>query len=385
MDYQFRRFPWVTLIALFLAGAGYGLEQWLGGAPASTDLRWLYGLFSSRNAVTLVITLLFLCLLGGVLEDVLGRARFALAYALSLAWGVGLFLAAARCLGADDVALSGAGQMGAATALLGMALVRTYRLRLRAAWVLVAPRASRSEVTSLPLVAMAPLWFIPSVGWAAAADFNPTLSAHLVAQVTALICGALVALALEFRQEAALEYLMDEAERLVQVGHMRAAADRLERALRIQCNNPKVRRSLAECYAAIGQRERAQRYFLNALQAYLQQENRAEAVRTYARFRYLMPLAALEPGLELQMAGLLRSYKWHDEAIRALERVQERGKGPEAQAALLQASDAYCSMGQPARAMMLLERARSQFPELHLSAAISQGMQRCERLMASRS
>ncbi len=391
VEYRFRRVPVLTLLLGLLICLGFSAQQlyWgRGRLPGGLATLSALGagnfgvLFSPGNAVWLALAVLMLTVVVSATEDALGTARFALIYVVGVVAGLGLFVLLAREAAVDQAGLTGVAQRTAMSFLLGVGLVRLYGVRVRTAYLLIAPRASRAEVVSLPILVLVPLWFALPAGVALWQNQPRDLLLTLAVNGGSLVLGLLLALLLGLERERLGDAHVAEARLLRQTGSPSAAADYLRRALKHRGDGPQLRTELAECYVEMGRETEAGRHFRRAIEQYLQRGERLHAAQTYLRLRHLLPAAPLPPALELRLANVLAALEWDNDATAAFGHVyQEGGDSAEARAAALQAADSFCRSGQPAKALGLLKKARLRHLQSEAAAAIDDGIRRCERML----
>jgi len=359
------------------------LQGWLGHLALAGGTR-VVAFFSPGSAVLVALGLLMLALVASPLEDALGPVRFALVYVLGASSALGLHTLLARSLGVEPAALGSVVQGGAISIFLGVALVRLYGLKVRAAYLIVAPRTAYSDVFRLPVLALALLWFILPASLAASHNFPRESVLGLAVNGIAMILGTLLALVLGFERERLLETNEREGMMLRTIGSPYAAAEHLQRVLATRGDDPALRAELAECYVEIGRSAEAARHFAKAMQEFADRDERILAAQTYLRFRHLLPVAKIPADLELRLAGILSSLKWHDDALAALGHVvQKAGHSAEGQTAVLQAAETYSRLGRPDEGLAVLERARVRYAHAESAAAIDDGIRRLARTIES--
>jgi len=393
IDHRFRRAPLLTFVLALGIGLAFVLKQlypqhdslqgWLAALAIAGGGR-VAAFFSPGSAVLVALSLLMLALVASPLEDALGRVRFALIYVLGACSALGLHTLLARPLGVEPATLGPVVQGGAISIFLGVALVRLYGLQVRAAYLFVAPRTAHSDVFRLPVLALALLWFILPAALAASHNFPRESVLGLAVNGVTMILGSLLALALGFERERLIETNEQEGLMLRTTGSPHAAAEYLQRVLATRNGDPVLHAELAECYVEIGRSIEAARHFAKAMQEFADREEHILAGQTYLRFRHLLPAGKMSPDLELRMASILSSLKWHDDALAALSLVAHKaGDSSAGQNAVLQAADTYSRLGQPDRGLALLRRARLRYAHAEAVAAIDDGIRRLARTVDS--
>ena len=393
VDYRFRRVPLLTLGIALLISLGFILQQlywqrhvlpdWLAALSAAGGGDFA-NLFSPGNAVSLVATLLMLALVVSPLEDVLAKLRFALISILGIATGTALFALLNQHSELTQANLTGLAVAAAVSLLLGVAAVRLSGLRIQTSCLLLAPRASRSEVVSLPLVAFVPLWLLLPAGVALWRNSPEQLALGLEVNAGGLLLGVVLALLFNFERERLGESSLAQAITLRNAGSPSGAVECLRRAIRWGGDTPEVRVELGECYVAMRRSVSAARHFGKAIEQFLDRGERERAAQIYVRFRHLLPNASMAAALELSIAQTLSSLRWETDAAAAFARAYQGAKDTaEGHRALLQAAETYCRLDQPDKAQALLERARYRCHSPERLAAIEDALRRCQRMKAS--
>jgi len=339
----------------------------------------LITLFSPGHLLLLLLLGAALVLVGSALEDALGPFRFSLTYAWGAAIGAAIFFLTGRN-GTGHLSLAWALHGAAVSLILGVAMVRLYGLRIRAAYFFVAPRVAASDVLTLPVAVVVAAWLAGPAILALAQHAPKALLLSLAPNAATLILGVVGALLLGLRREDIAENGVAHARLLRDAGSPSAAAEYLQRLVGRLRDGPEVRLELAESYAACGRPNEATRHFVKAIEQFLGKGDKHAAGQTYIRLRHLLPNASVPPALELRLSGLLASLGWKDDALAALNHVANgRGRPREAYSAALQAADSYCRMGRPERGIAILERARRHSANAEQVAVIDDAIRRCER------
>jgi membrane associated rhomboid family serine protease len=295
--------------------------------------------FLHADLFHLVGNVLYLALLGGPVEDRLGRWRFLVLYLLS---GVVAMAAQAVVILWHAPAIAHypvIGASGAAAGILGALVVRLphARVRVASATMLFLHGVHRVGIRYVPAVLAVIAWIGIQLAYGLALPQGRTAYwSHL----GGLVAGVAMALAAGGRTAGRFERRLKAAERYMEQGNWFAAAGETESALRLEPESPLANALHGRALVAAGQRGKAILAFHRAVAGELGRGAMADAARLYLELERLLPGAVLEPGIQLRVAQALRLEGEYEAAARALHDFAAAHSGhPQAEMARLLAGE----------------------------------------------
>jgi membrane associated rhomboid family serine protease len=337
-------FPFVTaglivintlvLILEYAVGDTTAILKW-GFTPAHPSiLTILTSVFMHAGPIHLIGNMLFLWVFGSVVEDALGPLVYGLFYvggglaAALMHWAVTLTMAPREayipCVGAS----------GAVAAILAIFAVRFYRNKVRIAYFLwfYLIRWGTFEAPSLWAVG---IWF----GLELLNGFLTIGGGEGVAHwahIGGFLFGIAMGFALRSPQDAAQEYVVEDArEGLVSMApHL--ALEQLLPIVRAHPENDGAREQLALAYEAVGNEPAADDQWRHLLRLRLQRHQRAEVVELCRQVPRRSLLEAVDPRTLYDVACCFEESLQYGAAVNLLQRVwQGHPMAPEAELGML--------------------------------------------------
>lgn len=342
-------------------------QMTLGFIPAHGSWHSVFtSMFVHVNATHLFTNLLFLWVFGSLVEDTLGVALF-LTLLFGSQLGANLLHASVvQYVGSATVAKPVIGASGAVAGLLGLAVIRLYRTRVRIAyWVVV--KAGVIEVAAW-------IWIAVWVGYEAytgvislAAERTGVGGADQVAHFAHLggfAFGVVCALMMRLRTEGHEEYLLEQLRRdpLSVSGY--SVVRELQQLARKDANVPEVHHALAKQYLLERKYDLAGHAYLRAVDCYLRRADRAAAAEAYEELTGCYPECLLNLRNQFGIALALEQEGRYSLAVNVFDRLATAyPETHEAQIALMRAA-VLCveQLADHQSALRYLERLVADYP-----------------------
>jgi len=345
----------------------YAAQMQLGFVPAHGNWQSVItSMFVHLNALHLFSNLVFLWVFGSLVEDTLGVALF-----LTLLFGsqLGANLVHAgivQYFGSANVAKPVIGASGAVAGLLGLAVIRFYRTRLRIAyWVVV--KAGVIEVAAWVFIAA---WaglqaYMGVVSLAAERIGQGADPVAYFAHLGGFAFGVVGALVLRLRTEGQHEYLVEQLRRdPLSVSGYNIVRE-LQGLAQQDASAPEVHHALAKQYLLERRYEMAGHCYLRAIDCYLKRANRPAAAEAYEELTGCFPECLLNLRNQFGVALALEQQGRSSLAVHAFDQLARAyPDSEEAQISLMHAA-ALCveRLADYRSALGLLERLVSQYPD----------------------
>ncbi|MFC2172134.1 rhomboid family intramembrane serine protease [Acidobacteriota bacterium] len=164
-----------------------------GFVPASISFQRLFAhMFLHADFFHLFFNMLFLWIVGGLLEDTWGRFLFTMIYFLG-----GIAAAFAHAASVPNSVEPGIGASGAVAGLMGAYTLRHARTRIRIAFVYMLSLAPKIKFLSMPAAVLLVAWFLRELFWAIN-TININMGVAFWAHIGGFAFGFLVAVVLKF-------------------------------------------------------------------------------------------------------------------------------------------------------------------------------------------
>jgi len=299
---------------------------------------------------------LYLGLLGGPVEDRLGRGRFIVLYLLSgvlaMSAQAAVVLLRAPALAVYPVI----GASGAVAGILGALLVRLphARVRVASATLMFLHGVHKVGVRHVPAVIAVMAWIGIQLAYGLALPHGRTAYwSHL----GGLVAGIALAAAAGAAGAGRFERRLRRAERYMEQGNWFAAAGECESALRLNPDDPGVHAVHGRALVAAGRRAAAILAFHRAVGGELKRGAESDAAHVYLEMERLLPGAVLEPAKQLRVAQALRREGEFEAAARALiDFAAAHSRHPQAEMARLLAGELRANLAGDAEGAAALFR-----------------------------
>lgn len=273
------------------------------GAPSLAST--ITACFLHADLFHLAGNMMYLALLGGPVEDRLGRARFLLLYLLSGAVAM-IAQAAFVLIWVPALAMHPViGASGAAAGILGALVVRLphARVRVATATLLMLHGMHKVVVRHIPAVIAVAAWIAIQLAYGLAMPHGHTAYwSHL----GGLVVGGVLALAAGAGRSGRFEQRLVRGEHYMKRGAWFAAVGEFESALRLEPGDGRAQVARARALVAAGNRAAAIAAFHKAVAGEIERGAEAEAARLYLELERLLPGTVLEPRAQLKIARALR-------------------------------------------------------------------------------
>lgn len=354
----FKDFPILTLAIIITNVLVFAITatdlnrtvQLLGFRPNMQGFyTWFTSMFLHADPIFhLGWNMFFLWLFGSVLEDALGKLRYAIVYftsGLVAALVHGLIVA----LFIPQMAMVPAiGASGALAGVMGVFAVRFYKNQISIAyfvWVLIFMKWGVVELTSVVGLG---LWFgrelLSGLIQIAAGMSGVASWAH----IGGFAFGAAVAFIFKLVKEADTEYLADEAKDYAQAGAHELAASRFQKLAGEDPRNADAHAQMAHSMflSQNGDKTKAAGEFRKAIELYMRQRREDDAFAAFQRLSEANPELPLDAKTLLTMGGLCEGRCNYELALRTYQTVMERAPDSwEAEKAQFRVAHVYLRMG----------------------------------------
>jgi membrane associated rhomboid family serine protease len=349
-DIACRRRPVVTWVLVGANVLAYILTRVLRPSPAlvyelafkpatPSLISALTACFLHADLFHLAGNVLYLALLGGPVEDRLGRGRFIVLYLLSgvvaMSAQAAVVLLRAPALAVYPVI----GASGAAAGILGALLVRLphARVRVASATLMFLHGVHKVGIRHVPAVLAVMAWIGIQLAYGLALPQGRTA---YWSHIGGLMAGVALAVAAGAGRAGRFEGRLRRAERYMEQGNWFAAAGECESAMRLSPDDPVVHAMHGRALVAAGRRAAAILAFHRAVAEELKRGAESAAVRVYLEMERLLPGAVLEPAKQLRVAQALRKEGEFEAAARALiDFAAAHSRHPQAEMARLLAGE----------------------------------------------
>jgi membrane associated rhomboid family serine protease len=304
------------LVDVFLHTPGlvYALA-WKPAEPALLDA--LTACFLHAGVLHLAGNMLYLLLLGPVVEDRLGRVRFLALYLLSGVLAMTAQAAFVLRFAPDLASYPVVGASGAVAGVLGALLIRLphARVRVASATLLLLHGVHKVGVRLVPVPVAVFAWVALQLGYGL---FAPEGYTAYWSHLGGLLAGAIAALAGGALAAGRHERRLARAVRYAETGGWFAACGEYESALRLAKQaDPAVLGAYARALFAAGRRGRAIAMYQRAVGGELRRDPRAAAA-LYLELERLLPAVVLAADDQLAIARALRAEGELEAAAQAL-------------------------------------------------------------------
>ena len=371
-DHPQRKVPYVTLaicainILVFACIWDYRITNFSHLNPDFLD-PWLYHVdhpslvtlfthaFIHVDPFHLLGNLLIFWLVGRVLEEGLGSPLFVLVYIASLVMATMLHTMVVRVFLPDVQNIPMLGASGAISGVMGLAVFRFYRLRVK-----TLPLLSLCCLPiPIPVVFWLPFWFyavffavneiysgITQISNVQYGAYNINVPRDNVAHWThigGLLLGVLAAFLLDSIREGKRGYALADAEKAVHEGiPANATLQQLEQLLRERPDDPEVLEAMAALALAHGDSTNSRQLRQRLIAMLLKNRELPRAARSYLAMRATFPDAVLSASEQLAMASALESTGHYQDAADAFQLVlNSYPQSREAETALLRGAHVY--------------------------------------------
>jgi len=362
IERQFKM-PWVTIGIMALCALMFviqlllGLERsygLVGFKPnAYGALTWFTSMFAHGGLLHLLGNMYFLWVFGGVLEDAIGRGKYAMLY---LAGGLVSTLAHSLMMLAfspGEAYIPSLGASGAIAAIMGVAGVRFYKLNLRIWYFYMLFVVIRTGTFTVTAAAGLALYFARELMWGLIGLALPGGGVAYWAHIGGILFGVAVAFAFGFGRELDREEATKDAEGWAALGrHDMAEAALAEAGVKADEANVLLGRARQALYQVSPDFAAVSADAGRAVQLLLQQGRRVEAIQAFSEFGQVSTETAMFDAETLAAIGsacestgqaetaacayydVLRLHPTAPETERALYRLAHvylaQGKAPEA-------------------------------------------------------
>jgi membrane associated rhomboid family serine protease len=324
----------LVLLLEYASGDATTILRW-GFTPAHASVLTIFtSVFMHGGLMHLVGNMLFLWVFGSVVEDALGPLVYGLFYlggglaAALTHWAVTLTMAPREayvpCVGAS----------GAVAAILAIFAVRFYRnkVRLFYLWGFYLIRWGTFEAPSLWAVGV---WFGLELVSGFLTIGGGADVAHW-AHIGGFLFGIAMGFALRSPQDAAQEYVVEDARQSLASMAPHLALEQLLPIVRAHPENEEAREQLARAYDAVGNETAADDQWRHLLRLRLQRHQRAEVVELCRQVPRRSLLEGVDPRTLYDIACCFEESFQFSAAAQLLQRVwQPQPMAPEAELAML--------------------------------------------------
>ncbi len=332
----------------------------------------LTSMFLHASVWHLLANLVYLWIFGRHCEDVLGSLTFGLTYASG-----GLAAALTHCLMAYTIVPAAAtapavGASGAVAALMGIFAIRFSSCRVKCFLWLWRPQLVEVRAAFILLV-----WLAGEVvgGLLSTRAHGPT-PAHW-AHVGGFLCGALIALVMDFGSEAHNERLREEAVHCATQGRWEEAIDCFRRLVALRPDDARSRANLAALYLQLDDHDEAAEQFEQGIAAYVRSDKPYEALQLLEAMERECPTHRLSPPLGLAVSRVEELAGRADDALHSLLSIVHTVPRPrEFGEALLRAAELAAQRSETAQmALYLCDTFAERFPRSPYSLRLSEARQ----------
>ena len=362
----------LTALVLYLGWREHYRDILVQGALVPGHMKdWtlLTSMFLHVSIWHLLANLVYLWIFGRHIEDVLGSLTFAFTYASG-----GLAAALTHCLMAYTIVPAAAsapavGASGAVAALMGIFAVRFASCRVKCFLWLWRPQLVEVRAALILVV-----WLAGEVagGLLSARTHGPT-PAHW-AHVGGFLCGALVAVIMNFGSDARDERLREQAISYVALGRWDQAVDHFRQLITRHPEDARSRANLAALYLQAGDQRRAAEQFEHAVAVHLRTDQPYDALRLLDTLQQELPTYRLSPAVALNVSRVEELAGRTDEALHTLLAIVHTSPRPaEFGEALLRAAELTSHRAETApMALTLCDQFAERFPRSPYSLRLAE-------------
>lgn len=367
------KMPWATIgimvacIVVYALQLATGLERsyaLLGFRPVLTGaITWFTAMFAHAGLFHLLGNLYFLWIFGGVLEDTIGRSRYLLLYLCGGLVSALVHSAMMLAFAPEQLMIPTVGASGAIAAVMGVAAVRFYRLKLEVWYWFWLVLTMRSGTFGVPALAGVVLYFARELLDGVMALSVGTRGVAHWSHVGGVAFGIAVAYLFGLAKDLDREEAEREARGWRAIGRSDLAADCL-----VAAGVDGVEISLTRARQAVGRTApdiaAAAVDVRSALRALLSRSARSEVATVYREFHpYANTPLFFDASLLMAVGGACESIGDKATAAQAYYDVlHHHPKAPESERALYRLAHVYLAQGKRPEAEQTWAAFTSHFP-----------------------